>query len=296
MNFIVRLSFNRDMNVLFTITCKFSKKNLLISNHDTWFAIDWVNVIIVTFMKHDWNISHAIVSNRNNKFMSNFWQVVFRKLKTIIFIFTIYHFQTNNQSKRINQFVEIALRFHVIAHFDDEWIDVLSFIQVDNNNVVHVIIEYVSNELIYEFKINDTLNMLTNLSFENYSQLRQVKRKNVEIAMTFANTLSKTRYDAVHKTLEFKIDDKMYLRLHHDYIISNLFNHKLSKQRVKFFSVIEKIDNLAFRLQLSFVMKIHSVVSIAQLKSITRDTNSYDKIADRNSSLIYEEQSIALIE
>ena len=296
MNFIVKLSFSRDMNVLLTITCKFSKKILLISNHDTWFAIDWANVMIVTFMKHDWNISHAIVSNRNSKFMSNFWQIVFRKLKTAIFTFTIYHSQTNDQSKRINQFVEIVLRFHVIAHFDDEWVDVLSFIQIDNNNVVHVIIEYASNELIYEFKINDTLSMLTNLSSENYNQLRQIKRENVEIAMTFVNALNKARYDAIHKTLKLKIDDKAYLRLHHDYIISSLFNHKLSKQRVKFFFIIEKIDNLAFRLQLFFVMKIHSVVSIAQLKSITRDTNSYDKIVNRNSSSIHEKQSIALIE
>ena len=139
----------------------------------------------------------------------------------------------------------------------------LSFIQVENNNVVHVITKYVSNELIYEFKVNDTLDMLANLSFENYNQLRQIKRENVEIAMTFINVLSKTRYDAIHKTLEFKIDDKMYLRLHHDYTIFDLFNHKLSKQRVKLFSIIEKIDNLTFRLQLSFVMKIHFVVSIA---------------------------------
>ena len=221
---------------------------------------------------------------------------MFRKLKTAILIFTIYHSQTDDQSKRINQFVEIVLRFHVIAHLDDEWVDVLSFIQIDNNNVVHVITEYASNELVYEFKINDTLDMLANLSFENYNQLRQIKRENVEIAMTFANALNKTRYDAIHKTLKFKIDDKTYLRLHHDYTISNLSNHKLSKQRVKFFSIIEKIDNFAFRLQLSSVMKIHSVVSIAQLKSITRDTNSYDRIANRNSSSIHEEQSTALIE
>ena len=124
----------------------------------------------------------------------------------------------------------------------------LSFIQIENNNVVHVTTEYVSNEFVYEFKVNDTLSMLTNLSFENYSQLRQIKRKNVEIAMTFVNVLSKVRYDAMHKTLKFKIDDKMYLRLHHNYIILDLSNHKLSKQRVEFFSIIEKIDNLAFRL------------------------------------------------
>ena len=34
MDFIVRLSFSRDMNVLLIITCKFSKKFLLISGHD----------------------------------------------------------------------------------------------------------------------------------------------------------------------------------------------------------------------------------------------------------------------
>ena len=202
-------------------------------------------------MKYDWNISHVIVSNKNNKFMSNFWQTMFNKFKTIIFIFTMYHFQTNDQSKRINQFIEIVLRFHVIAHFDDEWIDVLSFIQIDNNNVVHVIIEYVSNELVYEFKINDTLNMLTNLSFENYSQLRQIKRKNVEIVMTFVNALNKTRYDAIHKTLKLKIDDKMYLRLHHDYIIFDLFNHKLLKQRVKFFFCHRK--NRQFRFSITTI-------------------------------------------
>ena len=114
--------------------------------------------------------------------------------------------------------------------------------------------------------------------------------------MTFVNALSKARYDAIHKTLKLKIDDKMYLRLHHDYTIFDLSNHKLSKQRVELFSIIEKIDNLAFRLQLFSVMKTHFVVSIAQLKPVTRDTNSYDKTVDRDSSSIHEKQSIALIE
>ena len=296
MNFIVRLSLNRDMNVLLTITCKFFKKILLISSHDTWSAVDWANVIIVALMKHDWSISHAIVSDRDSKFMSNFWQAVFHKLKTAILTSTIYHSQTDDQSKRINQTIEIALHFHVIAHFDDEWIDVLSFLQAENNNVVHVITEYSSNELIYEFKINDTLNMLTDLSFENYSQLRQIKRDDVEAAMTFVSAFSKARYDEVHRAMKLKIDDKVYLRLHHDYTIFDLSNHKLTEQRMRSFSIIEKIDNLVFRLQLSSVMKIYSVVSIAQIESATSNFDSYDRFVDRDSSSIHEKQSTALIE
>ena len=298
MNFIVKLSFSRDMNVLFIITCKFSKKILLIFDHDTWNAIQWTNVIIVAFMKHDWNISHAIVSNRNNKFMSDFWQTVFNKLKTIIFTFTTYHSQTNDQSKRINQIIEIALRFHVIAHSNEKWIDVLFFLQTKSNNVVHVIIEYAFNEFVYDFKINDTLNLLADLFSKNYSQLRQLKRENAEIAMIFVNAFNKIRYDEIHKTLEFNIDDKMYLRLHQNYIIFDLINHKLSKQRVKFFFIIEKINNLVFRLQLFSIIKIHSIIFIAQLESVTKDIDFYERISreivfveknDSNSTIFFYE-------
>ena len=298
MNFIVKLSLSRDMNVLFIITCKFSKKILLILDHDTWNAIQWTNVVIVVFMKHDWDISHATVSDKNNKFMSNFWQTVFSKLKTTIFTFTTYHSQTNDQSKRINQIIEIALRFHVIAHSNEKWIDVLFFLQTESNNVVHAIIEYAFNEFVYDFKVNDTLNLLTDLFSKNYSQLRQLKRENAEVAMTFVNAFSKTRYDEIHKTLKFNIDDKMYLRLHQSYIIFGLINHKLSKQRVKSFFIIEKIDNLVFRLQLSSIMKIHSVIFIAQLKSVTKDTDFYGRILrkavfveenDSNSAVFFYE-------
>lgn len=66
--------------------------------------------------------------------------------------------------------------------------------------------------------------------------------------MAFAGALSKARYDAVHKAVDIKVGDKVYLRLHQGYIISGLANHKLSNQRVGPFSVLEKIGNLAFRL------------------------------------------------
>ena len=64
------------------------------------------------------------------------------------------------------------------------------------------------------------------------------------------------------------------------------------KQRVDFFEIFDKIDNLAFRLQLSFVMKIHSIVFIAQLKSITLDQNLYDKSTNKKSSFVEEKNSI----
>ena len=48
----------------------------------------------------------------------------------------------------------------------------LSYIIVAFNNSINVNIEIASNELCYEFRVNDSLNMLKNLSTQNYSKLR----------------------------------------------------------------------------------------------------------------------------
>ena len=75
-------------------------------------------------------------------------------------------------------------------------------------------------------------------------------------------------------TSEFLI----YLRLHQGYTIFDLFNKKLFNQRVGFFKILKTIDNnQTYRLQLFSIMRIHSMIFITQLKSITFDSNSYDK-------------------
>ena len=153
----------------------------------------------------------------------------------------------------------------------------LSFLQTKKNNVTHVTIEFVFNELAYDFKINDIFDLLTNLSSKNYNQLRQLKRKKTKFVMTFVVALNKSRYDVVHQALNIKIKNKIYFRFYQNYIISNLFNHKFFHQRIKFFTIFEKIDNFAFRFQLSSIMKIHSMIFIAQLKSITKKSNSYER-------------------
>lgn len=154
----------------------------------------------------------------------------------------------------------------------------LPFLQAEENNVTHAIIGFAPNELAYGFKVNDILDLLANLPSKNYSQLRQLKREKAKFVMTFAAAFNKSRYDAVHQALDVKIKNKVYLRLHQGYIIPGLFNHKLFHQRVGPFTVLEKIGNLAFRLELPSVMRIHSVVSIAQLKPTTKKSNSYERV------------------
>ena len=53
-----------------------------------------------------------------------------------------------------------------------------------------------------------------------------MKRKQVEDVIIFVNTLTKAYYNKSHIALRLTRDNITYLRLHHEYEISNLANKK----------------------------------------------------------------------
>jgi hypothetical protein len=65
--------------------------------------------------------------------------------------------------------------------------------------------------------------------------------------------IMKQNYDRKHHSIHLKIDDYALLRLHKDYFIFsfNILSKKLSQQYANFFRIIEKIDNLVYRLNFS---------------------------------------------
>ena len=84
--------------------------------------------------------------------------------------------------------------------------------------------------------------------------------------MAFSTALSKIRYDSLHKMKRFKSGDRVFLRLHHGYTLPDVTNRKLSNQRAGPFKVVRKIGYLAYELELPSTMKIHNVISVAQLE------------------------------
>ena len=76
-----------------------------------------------------------------------------------------------------------------------------------------------------------------------------------------------------------------YLRLHYKYEILNLNNRKLHYQKVDSFQIFEKMKFLVYRLKLSLIMKIHLVVLIVQLKSVSNN-DSYERFHNTNPLFI----------
>lgn len=67
----------------------------------------------------------------------------------------------------------------------------------------------------------------------------------------------------------FQIDDLVNLRLYRGYQVSAITSKKIGPQLIGSFKVLERIGRLAYRLELSFNMKIHDVISVAHLEPAT---------------------------
>ena len=114
-------------------------------------------------------------------------------------------------------------------------------------------------------------------------------RKN-RIRYIFVNIINKSRYNLHYKIINnvFNFKFIIYFCFYQSYIISNLFNKKLFNQRVKLFKILKIIDNFkqTYRLKFFLIIKIYSIIFIAQLKSTTLNLNLYNKFVNNNSSLI----------
>lgn len=274
MDFIVALWVTaEDYDVLFIVIDKFFKRNLIISGKTTYDATDWVDLPLI---QQAWEIPLITISDRDFKFMFEFWQTLFTRLEVEILASTTYHSQTDEQSKRTNQTTEIALRYFITVNFEVDWTLVLLYLQNSLNNFKNQFTEVSLNEILYEFNVRDTLDLLSlfELLQKDFNRLR---REQTEDIIAFANIMVKTYYDSSYKSLSVLKESSIFLRLHHKYKISGVINHKLHNQRVSSFKILEKVEKLIYRLKLSSLMLMYSIVSVAQLKSVQSALDSYDR-------------------
>ena len=252
-DFILILSLtSKELNISMSITCKHTKRLTLIIDKKIWFVNEWDMTLIDRLDIADWNISKIIISNKDRKFLSNMWTIIFKKLNVRLLYSIVYHSQIDDQSERINQMIEIVFRFHLTRMINSiDWSKVLSKMQRHFNNSHSIIIEKTFNEIFYDFIFIQSLNVLrqsfvidfvdelkelsivdSRKSFANAS-FSTVTRTRFEIVdvIAFAQMTNKHYYDRKHQSLFMKVDEYALIRLHRDYDISftEILDSKLSQ-------------------------------------------------------------------
>ena len=273
-----------NLDSLLTIFCKFSKRVMIISKKFIYSAEKWVELTLDRFQLTDWEISAAIIFDRDFKFIFEFWRNLFKRLNVDLLTFTVYHAQIDEQSKKTNQTVKIAIRFLITVNIDI--IFVLSCLQAQLNNFSNAFTKRSSNEIVYDFKMQK---IIFRTSFiKNISEFRLEHRQNATNAIFFANAHMKIKYDVRHKSLLLHFENKVYLRLHKEYEIVEQ-HKKLNNQKCESFLIKRRVDRLAYELDISLKWKIHSVVSVTQLELAIFHQNSYNRSKSNHSDSVYVE-------
>ena len=97
------------------------------------------------------------------------------------------------------------------------WLSILSRLQSILNSSI-LFFDKSANEVIYDFKLNQPLNLITASIMSELSS--PIARISATDALAFVSIMIKHYYDRDHRTLFLNKGDSAYLRLHKDYNIS----------------------------------------------------------------------------
>ena len=282
-----------DMNAIMSVTCKFSKRVTAISEKFIWTVSEWADALLQKLDIADWNLLKNIIFDRDKKFLSNLWKNLFNRLKIKLLYITTYHSQTNDVFEKINQTLKIALKFHIQALKNFfKWSNTLDALQRNLNNSSNST-EKTFNEICYEFTSLRSADLIRNDTF-NSSLFKAQAKIHVNDSVTLTQLLSKNIYDRNHHLLQMNVENWTLLRLHKNYDIfsTSVLKSKLFQQYAEFFRIIEKVDNLAYKLDISINWRVHSVFFIAHLKpASTSKDDSFKRTLSQSKSIYVEDDT-----
>ena len=231
----------------------------------------YINEIV---MRHGVPIS--IISDRDSRFTSRFWQSLQRALGTRVNLSTSYHPQTDGQSERTIQTLEDMLRACVLD-FGGNWDLHLPLVEFSYNNSYHTSIQCAPYEALYGRKCRSPLSWLEigdrQLSRPDVVQETTDKIKIIKERLKTARDRQKSYADNRRKPLEFQVGDRVLLKISPwKGIVRFGKKNKLSPRYVGPFEIIERIGPVAYKLKLPQELSaIHDTFHVSNLKKCQTD-------------------------
>ena len=148
----------RGMDSIFVVVDRFSKMAHFIACHKTDDATYVADLFFKEIVRLH-GVPRTIVSDRDTKFLSHFWRVLWGKLGTKLLFSTACHPQTDGQTEVVNRTLSQLLRT-VIQKNLKNWEDCLPFIEFAYNRSVHSSTDYSPFEIVYGFNPLTPLDLL----------------------------------------------------------------------------------------------------------------------------------------
>jgi hypothetical protein len=218
----------------------------------------------------------SIVSDRDKIFISRLWKELFASLGTKLKFTTAYHPQTDGQSERVNQCIEMFLRCFV-HDSPKQWRRWLPLAEFWYNSSHHSAIGTSPFKALYGCEPN--LGAMPTLDEDNLTEAglmlrdRQTQLDRLKLHLAAAQNRMKLQADRHRSDKEYSVGDKVYLKLQ-PYAQSSVVNRPCPKLAFKFFGpyeILARVGTRAYRLALPAASLIHPVFHISQLKEFVPD-------------------------
>ncbi|KAD5802846.1 hypothetical protein E3N88_14206 [Mikania micrantha] len=213
----------------------------------------------------------SIISDRDSRFMSRFWQTLQNALGTQIKLSTAYHPQTDGQTKRTNQTLEDILRSYVID-FGGSWDVHLPLVEFSYNNSYHTSIKCAPFEALYGRKCRSPI-CWSEVGENQIIGPELIQETTDKIALIqerikAARDRQKSYADNRRRPLEFQIGELVMLKVSPWKGIFRFGKRgKLSPRFVGPFKILERIGSVAYRLELPPELgNVHDVFHVSNLK------------------------------
>ncbi|GJX93646.1 reverse transcriptase domain-containing protein [Tanacetum coccineum] len=220
----------------------------------------------------------SIISDRDGRFTSHFWQMVQKALGTRLDLSTAYHSQTDRQSKRTIQTLEDMLRGCVID-FGGSWDVYLPLAEFSYDNSYHSSIRCALFKALYGRKcrspvlwaeIGEGSVIGPELVLETTDKVVLIKEK-----LKAARDRQKSYADKRRKPLEFEVGDRVLLKVSPwKGVVRFGKKGKLAPRYVGPFEILERIGLVAYRLRLpEELSSVHDTFHVSNLKKCLADAN-----------------------
>ncbi|GJR07094.1 putative reverse transcriptase domain-containing protein [Tanacetum coccineum] len=198
----------------------------------------------------------SIISDRDSRFTSRFWQSMQEALGTRLDMSTAYHPQTDGQSERTIQTLEDILRVCVLD-FEGSWDVHLPLVEFSYNNSYHSSVRCAPFEALYGRKCRSLIMWAEvgegQLIGPELVQETTEKISHIKDRLKAAHDRQKSYADKRRKPLEFSVG-------------------KLAPRFVGPFEIIEKVGPMAYRLDLPEELNgVHDTFHVSNLKKCLAD-------------------------
>lgn len=216
----------------------------------------------------------SIVSDRDKIFTSTFWTTLFSLMKTKMLKSTSYHPQTDGQTERVNQCLEMYLCC-AVHESPKKWKAWLPLVELWYNSTFHTSLACSPFKALYGYEANLGLGIslhdqahseVVDLLQERETQLSALKQH-----MTTAQNRMKTQADKNRTDRQFQVGEQVLLKLQ-PYAQHSLVNRPYPKLAYKFygpFTIMDRIGAATYKLALPADSQIHLVFHVSQLKPFT---------------------------